>query len=275
VNHEPFKPDKAFYIDAVRTNSALLIRAAHMGLTEPVLTCPGWYVATLVAHIGKVQRFWALQINERVRERQPLPPFAFDSCPGLYSWLDSAERGNSDLENIPPRLIEWSEAATLQLLDAFENIEPDEAVWHWSGDNRAAAHFRNQAFEAVVHRWDVEKAHEATTPIDRALAEDGIDQHFEVQVPFARSLGASRTGTGETYKINQTDGHRKWLVRFAGDELQVLEEEKESAPDVTVSGPAEDLFLWLWGRISPDRLESTGDQEFLTRYGDWWAYPKG
>jgi uncharacterized protein (TIGR03083 family) len=268
-----FNPDKAFYIDAVKTNSALLASAARLGLGEPVPSCPGWFVATLVAHIGEVQRFWALQINERAREQVPLPRSAFESCPGLYEWFDSVDSGATDLSSIPPTLIEWFEAASTELVDAFERITPDETVWHWSGDHRARAHFRNQAIEAAVHRWDAQNAHHAVTPIERRLAEDGIDQHFEVQVPFARSLGASRKGNGETYMLTQSDGERSWLVQFADADLRLLEAH-DGTPDVTVSGSAEEFFLWLWGRIPPDRLASTGDRALLTGYGEWWAYPK-
>lgn len=270
---EPSKPDKTFYLEAIKSNSALLASAARLSLTQPVTTCPGWYVATLVAHIGEVQRFWAYQINERAQVQQPLPRSAFESCPGLYEWFDTVDSGNPDLENIPPSLIEWFEGATLELIAAFDNIEADEPVWHWSGDNRASAHFRNQAIEAAVHRWDAQHAHNITSPIDRSLAEDGIDQHFEVQVPFARSMGASRKGNGETYSIVQTDGSRTWLVRFAGDELQILVPEA-STPNVIVSGPAEDVFLWLWGRVPPDRLRAVGDRSLLARYPEWWVYPQ-
>ena len=273
MNSQSTIPDKAFYIDAVKTNSAMLASAARLGLRPPVPTCPGWYVATLVAHIGEVQHFWALQIRARATEAQALPRSTFDACPGLYDWFEPTERGETDLENIPDGLIEWFEAATGELVAAFENIGPDEAVWHWSGDNRALAHFRNQAIEACVHRWDAQNAHDAATPIDRALAVDGIDQHFEVQVPFARTMGASRRGSGETFKLIQSDGDRTWLVRFLGDEIAILEGDQRD-PDVTVEGSAEALFLWLWGRQSPNYLSVAGNQSLVREYAEWWAYPK-
>ena len=40
-------------------------------------------------------------------------------------------------EAIPAGLIDWFREATNELVTAFEGIEPEEAVWHWSGDNRA------------------------------------------------------------------------------------------------------------------------------------------
>src|SRR5205823_1469692 len=168
------------YVEAVASNSALLADAARRGLKEPVPTCPGWSVATLVAHIGEVQRYWAHQIRTRAQAPLDLPETAYDACPGLRHWYQAAERGNPDLAAIPPRLIEWFEGATEELVAAFREVEPEEAVWHWSGDNRAITHMRNQAMEATVHRWDAQNAHRATTPIDPLIALDGVEQHFEV-----------------------------------------------------------------------------------------------
>lgn len=257
------------YIDAIRTNSALLADAAQLGLRAPVPTCPGWYVATLVAHIGEVQRFWALQIATRAQEPRELPRSAFDSCPGLYEWLDGVDAGTPDLEAIPGGLVDWFRQATDELVGAFQDVEPDERIWHWSGDNRAIVHMRNQAIEATVHRWDAQNAHGAVTPIDEAIALDGINQHFEVQIPAARSRGEPEQGQGETYHFHRTDGEGEWLARFDGDAVTVSREHARG--DVAIQGSAETIFLWLWGRVSADRLVVYGDRSMLDRYR--WLVP--
>jgi uncharacterized protein (TIGR03083 family) len=221
-------------------------------------------VATLVAHIGEVQRFWAHQIVQRAQEPQDLPPAAFDSCPGLSEWYTSADKGDTNLEAIPAGLIEWFEDATRVLADAFTAIGPEERVWHWSGDDRGITHMRNQAMEATVHRWDAQNAHAATTPVDRDVAIDGIDQHFEVQVPAARRWGKPVQGSGETYHFHCTDGEGEWLVRFEDDGLEMRHEHAKG--DVALQGSAEDLFLWLWGRLPADRLTVYGDTAVIERY---------
>src|SRR5579859_2790673 len=252
------------YIEAVRTNSAQLAEAAEVGLTEPVPTCPGWYVATLVAHIGEVQRFWALQVASRAQEMQPLPRSAFDSCPGLYEWLDGVDAGTPDLEAIPEGLIDWFRQATDELLVAFEGAAPDEAIWHWSDDNRAVTHMRNQAMEATVHRWDAQNAHGTTTSVDPVIARDGINQHFEVQIAAARRHGKPIQGNGETFHFHATDGEGEWLVRFDGDDVTATQEHAKA--QVAVRGSIEQIFLWLWGRILADGLDVHGDASLLARY---------
>lgn len=252
------------YIEAVRSNSALLAEAARRDLQAPVPTCPGWYVATLVAHIGEVQRFWALQIASRAQEAQELPRSAFDSCPGLYDWHQAVDRGEADLSAIPAGLVDWFVAATAELVAAFQGIEPEEAVWHWSGDNRAITHMRNQAMEATVHRWDAQNAQGVTTPIDPLIAVDGIEQHFQVQIAACRRWGKPQPGRGESYHFHRTDGEGEWLARFDGDTVTVSREHAKG--DIALRGTAEELFLWLWGRIPADRLAVYGDPALLAHY---------
>lgn len=255
---------KERYLQAIAENSALLAAAARRDLGARVPTCPAWSVAELVAHIGEVQRFWALQIRERAQQRIPLPTSAFESCPGLLPWLEKIDAGNPDLEAIPGRLVDWFEAATAELLEAFRDTEPEEAIWHWSGDNRAITHLRNQAMEATVHRWDAENATGEAGPVTPALALDGIDQHFDVQIAAARVWGEPIAGSGETYHVHATDIPGEWLVGFEGDEVTVRRVHEKG--DVAIRGTAEDLFLWLWGRSPADRLEVHGDATLLGRY---------
>ncbi|HZT95654.1 MAG TPA: maleylpyruvate isomerase family mycothiol-dependent enzyme [Chloroflexota bacterium] len=264
--------DEDGYMEAIRRNSSRLAEAARRDLKAPVPTCPGWFVAGLVAHIGEVQRFWALQIRSRARAVQNLSREEFDCCPGLYDWFGTIDRGETDLEAIPAGLVEWFQDATTELLKAFAGIGPEEHVWHWSGDNRPLTHMRNQAVEATIHRWDAENAVHEITPIDQAFAVDAIDQHFEVQVPFARGLGAAAAGQGERFLFEQTDGPRVWLVRFDEDNMTVYEEPDDA--DVVVKGRAEDLLLFLWNRIGPDQLEVAGDPPLALRYRGFWQYPE-
>ncbi len=260
----PKELSKETYVRAIQENVPLFVDAAEKGLTPPVPSCPGWYVATLVAHLGEVQRFWALQIRERAQEMQQLPQSAFDECPGLSKFFDGVDAGSPDLSSIPPGLIDWYRRSAEQLISAFQGVDPNTAVWHWSGDNRAITHMRNQAIESTVHLWDAQNAHGYTTPVDPELAVDGIEQHFRVQIPAARSWSAYERGQGETFHFHRTDGPGEWLVRFEGESADISHEHAKA--DIAVRGTAQEIFLWLWNRVGTDHLEVLGDASMLERY---------
>jgi uncharacterized protein (TIGR03083 family) len=252
------------YINAIRENSALLLDVARRDLKAPVPTCPGWFTATLVAHIGEVQRFWAFIVRTRAQEPVDMPDSEFDACPGLLAWYRATEEGPADLNSIPAGLVEWAAESTTQLLAAFEPVEPGEQIWHWSGDNRALTNMRNQAMEATVHRYDAQNAQGAASAIDPDIALDGIAQHFDVQIPAIRHWNEYARGQGETYHFHRTDGPGEWLVTFNGEDVAVRAEHAKG--DIALRGSAEDLFLWLWGRISADRLDVHGNAALLERY---------
>ncbi|HZU11798.1 MAG TPA: maleylpyruvate isomerase family mycothiol-dependent enzyme [Chloroflexota bacterium] len=261
---QPESLTKEQYLQAIAENSALLAAAARRSMTVNVPTCPAWSVAELVAHIGEVQRFWALQVRERAREFIALPPSAFEACPGLLPWLDGADAGNPDLEHIPEGLIPWFEGATVELMDALEGTGPEEEIRHWSGDNRGITHMRNQAMEATVHRWDAEHATGEISPLDPAIVADGIEQHFDVQIPAARTWGKPIAGSGETYHFHATDAPGEWLIRFDGNDVTIRREHGKG--DIAIRGPMEDLFLWLWGRGGTENIDVYGDVALLERY---------
>jgi predicted lipid carrier protein YhbT len=83
-------------------------------------------------------------------------------------------------------------------------------------------------------------------------------------IPAARQWGKPIQGGGEVYHFHSVDGNGEWLVRFQGDEVTVRH--MHGKGDVAVRGTLEDLFLWLWGRISADRLQVYGDTSLLERY---------
>ncbi len=58
------------YVDAIRTNgAALAAAAAKAGVDAPVPSCPEWTVADLLGHIGRLHRWVAAIVADRVTER--------------------------------------------------------------------------------------------------------------------------------------------------------------------------------------------------------------
>ncbi|MFF1796765.1 hypothetical protein ACFVXQ_21550 [Kitasatospora sp. NPDC058263] len=62
-----------------------------------------------------------------------------------------------------------------------------------------------------------------------------------------------------------TDGPGSWLLTISREPLTVTRRAAGAAgpADLTVSGPARDLYLLLWNRLPAERVELTGDRALL------------
>ena len=113
-----------------------------------------------------------------------------------------------------------------------------------------------------MHRYDAETAARTPTPIDAALAVDGIDEFFIVFLPRLADNFAD-VGNG-TVHLHCTDVTGEWLVARRDGEVAVTAEHAKG--DVAARGTASDLFLFLWGRVPADALEVFGDAALLERF---------
>ncbi|MFJ2773213.1 maleylpyruvate isomerase family mycothiol-dependent enzyme [Streptomyces sp. NPDC087300] len=230
---------------------ATLLKGAD--LTTPVPGCPGWTLLDLVRHAGSVQRWFAVLLRQRVQE----PPRSRE----VDLRLPATDDGWPD----------WLLAGAAEAADVFDAIDPDAPMWTWGADGHAGFWVRRMLFETLVHRVDAETALGLPSTVDPALAADGVDE-FLVNLPFATPFapGVARLrGTGETIRFRCTDTAGEWLVRLDPEGFGVVRAET-ATPHVTLSAPAADLLLFLYGRTewAAPAYEVTGDEELLTRWSD-------
>lgn len=234
-----------WYADQVVADTELFAVVLERGPVEaPVTSCPGWDVARLAGHLGGVHR-WA---RHNVIHAAPpdgtsgfRPPEGADG-PGLAAWL---------------------RAGAADLAETLRTVDPEAPTWHpFLVDKVAGVWPRRQAHETSIHRWDAENAVGPTSPIDPALASDGIDEYFE--------LGVSRKVTREhmeypngSLHVHCTDVDGEWFVWADADGYHV--ERVHQKGDAALRGPAEPLLLRLWGRESDRAGELTpiGDEQVL------------
>jgi uncharacterized protein (TIGR03083 family) len=237
--------DSATYIGAIRSESAALVMAAEAaGLERPVPSCPEWTVTDLMRHIGTVQRWVANLVELRL---------------DAESW-----RGDVETPSDARELAVWVREGSEALASVLERTPPDARVWTFAGDGEASFWPRRQAHEVAMHRVDAELASGEPTPIDSELARDGIDEFFDVIVPFR--LRDRLKGTGETLHFHRTDGDGEWLVRLTPDGPEV--ERAHAKGDVAVRGSASDLLLVMRNRIGLDAVEVFGDATLIDRWHD-------
>jgi predicted lipid carrier protein YhbT len=122
--------------------------------------------------------------------------------------------------------------------------------------------------ETSVHCWDAQAANGVAEPVPAERAADGVDEYMDAIIHDNRAVledeGRLPAYAGERCAFHRTDGEGDWLVEFVPAEIRV---HRGTGPaDVTAAGPVSDLFLFLYGRVSPDRLEVSGDASLLDRW---------
>ena len=196
---------------------------------DPTLPAPmlgRWKVRDVVAHLGGVQR-WATRI---VRTR------SMDGPGFTKSKLDGTD------------LCDWFDEGAAELVDTLRATDPASACPNFNPGSPSTAAFwlRRQLHEATVHRWDVENAAGATTPIDRLTAADGVDEYLDV---WLRTRG-KQTLTAPL-ALRTTDPDRSWTLTPSSRPGRVDVAVGRSGNAIAeLTGPAEGMLLHLWGRLT-------------------------
>lgn len=236
------------HVEHLRSDAPALAAAARsVPLDTPVPRCPGWSVADLLAHTGRVHRWAAFAAaNGRAPEKGELewPPEEPEAAPAYYDagW--------------PP------------LVEVLAALDPDAPGWNFAPVPQVRGFWRRrQAQETLVHRIDAESAAGIKGAVDPVLAADGIDEVLEVMAP-RRLAGRDGIDIGGSVHVHCTDTDGEWTFRTDDGLFQLSR--GHSKGDVAVRGPARSLLLVLWGRLPADdpTIERFGDRAVLDR---WFA----
>jgi uncharacterized protein (TIGR03083 family) len=154
-----------------------------------------------------------------------------------------------------------------QLLDELRTRGPEAPSYTWyPPDQTVGFWYRRMAQETAIHRIDVELAHAAETPVDPALAADGIDEVLVVMLAGDWSDFPVEAAAGKA--VDLSAGGRTWRVQLDPESVTVTEHAADPAitdgAHAVVSGAPSDLLLWVWGRAPLDRLAVEGDAEVVT-----------
>lgn len=248
------------YLRHLRSDSARFREV--LGSCDPtarVPSCPDWNATDLLAHHTGVLMFWA-----EIIEQRPAPVADDWSDPELPS-------GYAELRAL-------HEEQTERLATALAAADPAETAWSWSEDQTVGFTYRRQAHEALIHRLDAELTAGAVTPLDPALAADGVDEALAVMFSGAPPWGTF-TGAGRYVRVDIADaGESVWVEvgRFTGtepdsgkvydiDDISTVAP-RDAAPDLIVRGPAAVLDAWLWHRADATGVEMTGEDAVRAQF---------
>jgi uncharacterized protein (TIGR03083 family) len=218
---EALERDARAFVDIVRSADA----------TAPVPACPGWQLADLGRHLGSVHR-WALGA---IRTGQPgdLPTGPTDH-PALVAWLTDGAQA---------------------LVDALRTTDPDAPTWTFGPPPRRVSFWaRRQAHETAMHLVDAQQAAGRPVRMDPHLAADGVAE--VVTMFFPRQVRLERIPPlARGLRVVLSDAPAATLV-LAGDGT-----DPEAATAATITGPAVEVLLALWGRGGVDGLHVDGDRD--------------
>lgn len=230
------------YLAVLRRDAARMLDLADGPLDAQVPACPGWTVLDVLTHTGSVYAHKVASLR--------LPA---DSATGPR-WQEL-----SPAEGESPR--DWFAARLDDMTDALEAADPDAGCFTWHPEHRTAAFwFRRMAQETAVHRVDVESSIDAVSPVDDALAVDGIDEVLDWFLVHwhAEDVGPDAPGRGTV--VVRTGPH-VWRTTLRADAVDLS---REPGPgDAVVSGEASELLLWLWGRRPYTAVTVEGDDELV------------
>jgi uncharacterized protein (TIGR03083 family) len=251
--------DNASYLDALREES----RRFRVALTDcdpaaRVPACPDWDASDLLWHLAGVQWFWSWVIENRPKapsedQQRPERPATYDALLAAFDEHSAA------------------------LVGALEAADPADPAWTWSTEQSVGFTSRRQAHEALIHRLDAEQTAGSVTPLDSALAADGVEEALDVMFGGCPPWG-SYAGGPEHVRVDLSDtGESVWvqLGRFTGTDPDGDEHDEEdvhvvpdpgSEPDAVVSGPAAALDAWLWRRGDDAEITVTGDRDIYDRF---------
>lgn len=213
--------------------------------TGPVPTCPEWTASDLLWHLTEVHGFWARILasgaltdddSEKVEAQKPARP--------------------DDPESVIT-LLEREMEALVAELTAREDAEP---AWSWFATDLTVGFTRRmQVHEATMHRVDAElTAGVASAPITVEVAADGIAHGIEVMLAWwGTNPGFEFHPTAGVVELRPSDAEPRLVVggRWRGTgqsgkayDVPGIQFTTGGEPVATISGTAEELYRWLWGR---------------------------
>ncbi|WP_328420823.1 maleylpyruvate isomerase family mycothiol-dependent enzyme [Micromonospora sp. NBC_00389] len=244
---------KDFWIGALRTEGPAFAAAVAEAPPEtPVLSCPGWTVNDLTLHLAGIYH-WVYSFAGSGVTTAPAPRVQVEA--------DRAEAARG-LSALPF----WQQGYD-QLMTLFDGLDPETPAWNWAPQPKKAGFWpRRMAHETAVHRWDAQLAIGAGDPVEAKLAADGVSEVLDTWLPAGR-----RQVPGDWHGVVQlsaVDAAQVWYLRLRGQGVALLDtstifDHDDHHARAQVSGNASDLLLALWGRVSFETLDVSGDRTLL------------
>jgi uncharacterized protein (TIGR03083 family) len=219
------------YVAAIRSESSAFYNAAAGADPDArVPSCPEWSVRDLVLHLAQVHYFWSVLVENLVTDLAELDKLVHPDPPEEYGALLAVGRETAE-----------------RLATALSNADQTARIWSWADRDDVAFVTRHQVQEAAIHRWDLENALGAASPITPDVADDSVDEFLRISLPSRDDWKPP----ADTVHIHATDTGSDWFIEPSGNI-----EGRPGSADVTLSATASDLLLGLYRRIELEDVDA-------------------
>jgi uncharacterized protein (TIGR03083 family) len=217
-------------------------RARQPGaLAAEVPDCPGWVLADLVGHLGRIYRLVLVALET-------------GAAPGKGTF-EVAPGGGVDP-------VDWFDAGHRALLARLSGFDPSTPTWTWWPADRSVGFWaRRMCHETLVHRLDADGALTFQAGVTPELALDGVDEALRCFVARPER-SSTRPAAGSTARVDVESGGRHWLIVVTADGVTVTPSADGNA-DARVSGDPVDVLRWSWGRRPYGHLDEAGQVSAL------------
>lgn len=232
------------YLNHLNSDYQLLASAIPV-IPADVPSCPGWSTNDLAKHMAHVylHQAFVVETGSQAENKEHLAPY-----PRTENFME---------------FMSWGFTAITKALDVNR---PERPTWSWHhSDYSVDFWFRRMAHETVIHRIDAELAVGAVSKIDEDLALDGVDEVLDFLPLLGSWPEAPNVDFGIVSIVASTKNDSKaWDLHFTDQAATVSAAAKPNpGARLVISGDAEAMDLYLWGRIdsSDSRISLTGEGE--------------
>ncbi len=222
-----------------------LLAAAIPKAPVDVPSCPGWTTNDLAKHMAHVYlgQAFVVETGSQAENKEHLAPY-----PRTEDFME---------------FMSWGFDAITKALDIDR---PERPTWSWHhSDHTVDFWFRRMAHETVIHRIDAEQAVGTVSKIDEALALDGVDEVLDFLPLMGSWPEVPNVDFGIVSIVASTEDETKvWDLNFTDKAATVSAADHVNASArLVISGDAEAMDLYLWGRIdsSDPRISLAGEGE--------------
>ena len=234
------------HIDSLQREGRLIAAAAtRTELDAPIPTCPDWRMKDLVRHVGGVHRWATGYVGDR---RTEVWDVDLDDIVGTWP---------VDLD-----LIDWFLEGHTRLVHTLASAPPDlDCFTFLAAPSPLSMWARRQAHETAMHRVDAESPGSTITKFHPAFAADGVDELLSCFITRPRPRRAPKVSSPRSIHVHTTDTGDDWYIEISPK--AVVTSRRSSPADCTITAAADDLYLFLWNRLSDASVSVNGDRDLL------------